>query len=95
MPLDSATVARIATLARIHVPDTDREPLAEELTGILDWIEQLAEVDTDDVEPMRSVMGIERPWREDKVTEEGRREDVLANAPATQDGCFVVPKVIE
>jgi aspartyl-tRNA(Asn)/glutamyl-tRNA(Gln) amidotransferase subunit C len=95
MSLDKATVARIATLARIEVPEDQRERLAGELSQILGWIEQLGEVDTDGVEPMRSVMPIKAHWRRDEVTDGGRREDILKNAPRSHDGYFVVPKVVE
>ncbi|MFO1038925.1 MAG: Asp-tRNA(Asn)/Glu-tRNA(Gln) amidotransferase subunit GatC [Geminicoccaceae bacterium] len=95
MSLDKATVARIAMLARIEVPKDQLEPLAQELSGILGWIEQLAEVDTSAVEPLRSVMPITTPWRADAVSDGARRDDVLANAPSRQDGYFVVPKVVE
>jgi aspartyl-tRNA(Asn)/glutamyl-tRNA(Gln) amidotransferase subunit C len=95
MSIDKATVARIAHLARIAVPEERQAALAHELSGILGWIEQLAEVDTDGVEPLRAVMPISRAWRADVVTDGGRAEDILQNAPARQDGWFVVPKVVE
>ena len=95
MSLDEATVARIAQLARIAVPADELEPLATELSRILEWIEQLNEVDTDGVPPMTSVAAMKLAWREDKVTDGNRPEDILANAPERQDGYFVVPKVVE
>ena len=95
MSLDQATVARIARLARISVPEEQTAHLADELSRILDWIEQLNEVDTENVEPMRSVMEIERDWREDTVTDGGMAPQVLENAPEREDGYFVVPKVVE
>jgi aspartyl-tRNA(Asn)/glutamyl-tRNA(Gln) amidotransferase subunit C len=95
MAIDKATVAKIAHLARLDVPEEHQEHLAAELSGILGWVEQLGEVNTDQVEPLRSVMSIARDWRADEVTDGNRREDVLANAPARQDGYFVVPKVVE
>jgi aspartyl-tRNA(Asn)/glutamyl-tRNA(Gln) amidotransferase subunit C len=95
MSLDQATVARIAMLARIEVPEAHRERLARELSNILGWIEQLREVDTDRVEPMRSVMDIQKPLRPDRVTDGNRQGDILGNAPRTHDGYFVVPKVVE
>ena len=95
MSLDKATVARIAMLARIEVPDSQQERLAGELSQIIGWIEQLGEVDTDGVEPMRRVMPITTHWREDAVTDGGRPDDVLRNAPEAHDGYFVVPKVVE
>jgi aspartyl-tRNA(Asn)/glutamyl-tRNA(Gln) amidotransferase subunit C len=95
MSLDKATVRRISELARIEVPEADLEPLARELSAILGWIEQLGEVDTDQVAPMRSVMPITHPWRDDQVTDGGRQAAITANAPKAHDGYFVVPKVVE
>ena len=95
MSLDEATVARIARLARISIPEDELAPLADELSHILGWIEQLNEVDTEGVAPMTSVVAMRLAWREDRVTDGGRPEDILANAPERQDGYFVVPKVVE
>ncbi len=95
MPIDEATVAAIARLARIAVPEADRAHLAGELSHILAWVEQLAEVDTDGVAPMTSVVEMGLPRRADVVTDGGDAEGVLANAPREEDGFFVVPKVIE
>jgi aspartyl-tRNA(Asn)/glutamyl-tRNA(Gln) amidotransferase subunit C len=93
--LDEKTVARIARLARIAVPKDELQPLATELSHILEWIEQLNEVDTEGVPPMTGVVAMRLAWREDRVSDGGRPEDILANAPERQDGCFVVPKVVE
>ncbi len=95
MSLDQETVRRIAFLARIDVPDSDLSPLAEQLTGILGWVEQLAEVDTDSVSPMTSVAEMTLPWRDDVVTDGGYAARVTANAPDSRDGYFLVPKVVE
>jgi aspartyl-tRNA(Asn)/glutamyl-tRNA(Gln) amidotransferase subunit C len=95
MSLDKATVARIAALARIEVPEDQQERLAGELSGILGWIEQLGEVDTDGVEPLRAVMPIKPHWRADEVTDGNRAGEVLGNAPEAHDGYFVVPRVVE
>lgn len=95
MALDKATVARIAHLARIRVPEEELAPLTRELARILDWVEQLAEVDTAAVEPLRKVMDIPAHWREDVVTDGGRPEAILMNAPRRHDNFFVVPKVVE
>ena len=95
MSLDEATVVRIARFARIAVPEAELAPLAGELSHILRWIEQLNEVDTEGVPPMTSVAAMQLAWREDRVTDGGRPEDILANAPERQDGYFVVPKVVE
>ena len=95
MALDKATVARIATLARIKVPEAEQDHLARELSQILNWIEQLNEIDTKGVEPMSSVVAMKLPMREDVVTDGNCRDKILANAPATAHGFFVVPKVVE
>ena len=95
MSVDKSTVARIARLARIHVPEDRQETLSAELSGILDWIEELNEVDTDNVEPIASVTGHSLPRREDVVSDGDRVGEVLANVPETASGFFVVPKVVE
>ena len=95
MAIDAATVKKVASLARIREPDDRLEALAAELSGILQWIEQLGEVDTDGVEPMTSVVAQALPWREDVVNEGGDAAKVLANAPRSARGFFIVPKVVE
>ncbi|XDZ64675.1 Asp-tRNA(Asn)/Glu-tRNA(Gln) amidotransferase subunit GatC [Alphaproteobacteria bacterium LSUCC0684] len=95
MSVDKSTVSRIARLARIDIGDDRLEPMAQELNGILSWIEQLNEVNTDDVEPLSSVTGHALPMRDDQVTDGNIQEDVVANAPETMSGFFVVPKVVE
>jgi aspartyl-tRNA(Asn)/glutamyl-tRNA(Gln) amidotransferase subunit C len=95
MSVDKATVARIAHLARIGVNEDELEPLAAELSGILNWIEQLNEVDTDAVPPMASVHDEALRWRADVINDGGKQADIVANAPDGRDGFFAVPKVIE
>jgi aspartyl-tRNA(Asn)/glutamyl-tRNA(Gln) amidotransferase subunit C len=95
MAIDAATVKKVARLARIAEPDEKLEPLARELSGILNWIEQLNEVDTDGVEPMTTSVAMELPMREDVVTDGGDPARVLGNAPRTEKGFFIVPKVVE
>jgi aspartyl-tRNA(Asn)/glutamyl-tRNA(Gln) amidotransferase subunit C len=95
MAIDAATVRKVARLARIAEPEDRLESLAKELSGILDWIEQLGEVDTDGVEPMTSAVKTPLPMREDVVTEGGDPAQVLSNAPKTANNFFVVPKVVE
>lgn len=95
MSIDKATVARIATLARIRIDSAEQERLAGELSKIFDFVEQLGEVDTSKVEPMTSVVEMALPWRADEVTDGGYADKVLANAPQTEHGYFTVPKVIE
>jgi aspartyl-tRNA(Asn)/glutamyl-tRNA(Gln) amidotransferase subunit C len=99
MSLDKATVARIATLARIKVAAGDLDRMAGELQTIMSWIEQLNAVDTDGVEPMTSAVEVALPQREDVVNEGGYAEKILANArdavPQGEGGFFTVPKVVE
>ena len=95
MALDKATVAQIAALARIRLSDAELEPLANELSQILDWVEQLNEVDTTGVTPTASAAAASLPMREDAVTDGGCREAILGNAPRSAHGFFTVPKVIE
>jgi aspartyl-tRNA(Asn)/glutamyl-tRNA(Gln) amidotransferase subunit C len=95
MAIDAATVRKVARLARIAEPEERLEPLAKELSGILNWIEQLNEVDTNGVEPMTTAIHTPLPMREDVVTEGGDPSKVLANAPKAVNNFFVVPKVVE
>jgi aspartyl-tRNA(Asn)/glutamyl-tRNA(Gln) amidotransferase subunit C len=95
MAIDAATVRKVANLARIREPEDRLEPLARELSAILAWIEQLGEVDTDGVEPMTSVVAAKLPMREDVVTDGACGDKILANAPKSANGFFVVPKVVE
>ena len=95
MAIDAQTVRRVAHLARIAEPEERLEPLAKELSGILGWIEQLNEVDIEGVEPMTSAVAATLPMREDVVTDGGDAARVLSNAPKSEDGFFVVPKVVE
>ncbi len=95
MAIDAATVKKVASLAHIREPEERLESLAREISGILQWIEQLREVDTDGVEPMTSAVATRLPMREDVVSEGGDASRVLANAPKADRGFFVVPKVVE
>ena len=95
MSVDTATVRKIANLARIAASEAEIEALVPELNNILGWIEQLGEVDTSGVEPLAAVIPNHLRLREDIVTDGGIREQVLANAPQAEHGFFAVPKVIE
>ena len=95
MSVDDDTVRRIAHLARIKLADHRVAPMREELNQILEFIEQLEEVNTDHVEPMTAVVDVTMKMREDRVTDGGRAGDVVANASASDDGFFMVPKVVE
>jgi aspartyl-tRNA(Asn)/glutamyl-tRNA(Gln) amidotransferase subunit C len=95
MSVDQATVRRIAHLARIAVTQDEVPHLQGELNAILAFVAQLDEVDVDGVEPMNSVTPMAMKKRQDVVDDGGYPERILANAPATEDGYFLVPKVVE
>ncbi len=88
-------VKKIARLSRLHVEPDRLQPLADDLNGILSWIEQLNEVDVEGVEPMTSAVDMSAPLRADAITDGGKRDDVLKNAPKKDDGFFVVPRSVE
>ena len=99
MAVDKETVVQIARLARIRVPEDQQESLAGELNDILGWIEQLNEVDIEGVEAMASACDVDLPMRQDQLQSGpaggGQPENVVANAPKTEDHFFIVPKVVE
>lgn len=95
MKVDEATVRRIARLARIKITEAEAKGLVKELSGILNWVEQLDEVDTSAVEPMTRVVPIELKKRADVVSDGGKADEILKNAPMAEDGFFVVPKIVE
>lgn len=95
MSVDAATVRRIAHLARIAVAEEEVGHLQGELNAILAFVEQLSEVDVDGVEPMTSVTPMEMKKRQDVVTDGGIADDIVRNAPASEEHFFVVPKVVE
>jgi aspartyl-tRNA(Asn)/glutamyl-tRNA(Gln) amidotransferase subunit C len=95
MSVDAATVRRIAHLARIAVTETEVPHLQGELNAMLAFVEQLGEVNVEGVEPMTSVMPMEMKKRPDVVTDGDIADDIVRNAPATEDHFFLVPKVVE
>jgi aspartyl-tRNA(Asn)/glutamyl-tRNA(Gln) amidotransferase subunit C len=95
MSVTKDDVRKIARLSRIAVPEEKMDELAQDLSGIMGWIEQLNEVDIEGVEPMTSVVAAKLPMREDVVTDGNIQDQVLANAPKSEEGFFVVPKAVE
>lgn len=95
MSVDTATVKRVARLARIKVSDDEAETMRSELNTILGFVEQLSEVDVDGVEPMTSVVATAMKKRTDGITDGGKADDIVANAPVSEDNYFMVPKVVE
>jgi len=95
MSVDADTVRRIAHLARIAVKEEEIDHLKGELNAILAFVEQLQEVNVEGVEPMTSVTPMKMKKRQDVVTDGGIAEDIVKNAPASEDHFFLVPKVVE
>ncbi|MGO4831146.1 Asp-tRNA(Asn)/Glu-tRNA(Gln) amidotransferase subunit GatC [Rhizobiaceae sp. 2RAB30] len=95
MSVDTDTVKRVARLARIAVTPEEAERMTGELNTILGFVEQLNEVDVTGVEPMTSVTPMAMKKRQDAVTDGNKADDIVANAPATEENFFLVPKVVE
>lgn len=95
MSVDQATVKRVARLARISLSPAEAEKMQGELNVILSFVEQLGEVNVEGVAPMTSVQPMQMMMRRDEVTDGGKADDILANAPLAEDGFFLVPKVVE
>ncbi|PCI88630.1 MAG: Asp-tRNA(Asn)/Glu-tRNA(Gln) amidotransferase GatCAB subunit C [Hyphomicrobiales bacterium] len=95
MAIDQATVRKVANLARIRVSDEQVANLESELNQILQFVEQLSEVDTDGVAPLTSAVEMTQPLRADVINDGGYADQIVKNAPASDDGFFLVPKVIE
>ena len=95
MAVDKDTVAEIAHLARIRITEAESESLTGELSNILEWVEQLSELETEGVPPMTSVVARDAPLRADHVTDGDQAEAVTKNAPEPAHGFFTVPKVVE
>jgi len=95
MALDKSEVEKIAQLARLHISEADADEVASRITDILALIDQMQSVDTETVEPMAHPLDVTQRLRVDTVTEKDRRDELQTLAPATQDGLYLVPKVIE
>ena len=95
MKIDKNTTLKIAKLSRIKLDDSEIEELSAELSSILDWVEQLNEVNTDKIEPLNNVSKSKLPLRKDIQNNEDKSNDVLSNAPEKLENYYVVPKVVE
>lgn len=95
MTIDTKTIQKVANLARLKISDEDADKYGPQLSNIINFVEQLSEVNTDDVEPLASPVDIALRLREDKVTDGNIQKEVLANAPEELEDFFVVPKVVE
>ena len=94
MKIDKKTTLKIAKLTRLKIEDDEISELSSQLSSILDWVEQLNEVNTDNIEPLSNVSISELPLRKDKETNENKSDDILSNAPEKLENYFVVPKVV-
>ncbi|MDA0688098.1 MAG: Asp-tRNA(Asn)/Glu-tRNA(Gln) amidotransferase subunit GatC [Proteobacteria bacterium] len=95
MAFDKSEVEKVAQLARLHMSEAETAEVASRITDILALIDQMQSIDTDGVEPLAHPLHVTQPLREDKVTEIDRRDELQTLAPATEDGLYLVPKVIE
>ena len=96
MSIDKDSVKRLATLSRLRIPEENMDEMVGEITKIIGWGEQLSDVNTDGIVPMNSVVeDMTLPERKDVVTDGNIRDQILANAPETMDGYFLVPKMVE
>ncbi|EJF90229.1 Asp-tRNA(Asn)/Glu-tRNA(Gln) amidotransferase subunit GatC [Bartonella melophagi] len=95
MSVDNKTVKRVAHLARIAIHDDETERMTKEFNAILEFVEQLNEVDINGVEPLTSVMPMALRMREDNITDGDKAEEIVANAPVTEENFFLVSKVVE
>ena len=95
MKIDKNTTLKIARLSRLRIEGKEIDELSSQLSSILDWVEQLNEVDTENVEPLSNVVDSELPLREDQETKDDKSKEVLNNAPEVHENYFVVPKVVE
>lgn len=95
MSVDLDTVKKVARLARLEMDEAEAQRRLPQMNGILKFVEQLGEVETDNVEPLANVANIDLSLRRDEITDGGDAEKVLSNAPEKTQGFFVVPKVVE
>lgn len=95
MSVDKDTVYKVARLARLHVNENEIDSLSEEMSRIVEFVDQLAAVDVEGVEPMAHPLDIKQALRKDEVTESDRRDAFQAIAPSVDDGLYLVPRVIE
>lgn len=95
MSIDKETVRKVAGLARLKLNEEELERFTPQVAGIMKWVEMLGEVNTDNVAPLANVVNADLKLRKDAVNDGGYQKDILANAPESMEGFFVVPKVVE
>ena len=95
MKLDTNTINKIAKLARIRLSEEEAKDLLKDMNSILDWVEQLNEVNTDSVEPLTNISSSILPQRKDEANDVNSADEILKNSPDKLEGYFTVPKVVE
>ncbi len=95
MKIDKNTINKIARLSRIKLDDKESEDYIKDLNSILDWVEQLNEVNTENIEPLSNISSSVLPKREDTPKDANSSDEILENAPDKLEGFFAVPKVVE
>ena len=95
MKVNESVIEHIANLARLNLSNDEKSKMAQEMEGIISYMDKLNELDTDRAEPMQHVLPVENVLRKDEVKDSYDREEILKNAPSKEDGCFTVPKVVE
>jgi aspartyl-tRNA(Asn)/glutamyl-tRNA(Gln) amidotransferase subunit C len=95
MKIDKKTTLKIAKLTRLKIKDSEIAEFSSQLSSILDWVEQLNEVNTDNIEPLSNISMAKLPLRKDEEINEDKSSDILSNAPEKLENYFVVPKVVE
>ena len=95
MKIDKNTTLKIAKLCRVRIEEHETEELSSQLSSILDWVEQLNEVNTEKVEPLSNISLSKLPKREDISENKNNTKEILSNAPDKLEGYFAVPKVVE
>ena len=95
MKIDKNTINKIARLSRIKLNDKESEDYIKDLNSILDWVEQLNEVNTENIEPLSNISSSVLPKREDTPKDANSSDEILENAPDKLEGFFAVPKVVE
>ena len=95
MSIDNSIVKKISKLSKLKISSDSEDKMAEELNNILNWVESLQEVNTEEIEPLLSVLNEKMPFRDDEVVMDDNQGDILNNAPEKKSGFFVVPKVVE
>ena len=95
MKIDKNTILKIAKLTRVKINNNEITELSNQLSSILDWVEILNEVNTDNIEPLSNVSRSKLYLRKDEKNKEDKSNEVLSNAPEKLENYFVVPKVIE